>query len=71
MSIKLSANLLFLKSEYYIFTHRKIAPIKWMDDKGLIAEVDDTRNLYDDQSLLNVDFSFGMFSSLFIIVCLF
>ena len=30
-------------------THRQVSPVEGMDDKGLIAEVDDTRNLYDDQ----------------------
>ena len=29
-------------------THRQVSPVERMDDKGLIAKVDDTRNLYDD-----------------------
>ena len=30
-------------------THRQVSPVERMDDKGLIAEVDDTRDLHDDQ----------------------
>ena len=32
-------------------THRQVSPVEGMDDKGLIAEVDDTRNLQDDHWL--------------------
>ena len=30
-------------------THGQVSSVERMDHKGLIAEVDDTRNLYDDQ----------------------
>ena len=40
IAFKFTRNLLF----FYLITYRKITPIKWMDNKGLIAQMYNTRD---------------------------